>query len=106
MLPSEVFIFELHNGREFPFPQVLLWMYAYAMPLRIAFLVEEATLGKTLTLNNIKRSGSSLASRCYLYVEEEKMVDYLLLQCSSMELSWNFFSFIDSLFILRSFCHG
>ena len=54
------------------------------MPTKVGFFAWEASWGKILTLDQLKRKGRILANRCFLCEEEEeKMVEHLLLQCQA-----------------------
>ena len=49
----------------------------------------EATWGKTLTLNLIQKRGWTLANRCFMCLEKEETIDYLLLHCSKTKVLWD-----------------
>ena len=54
------------------------------------FFAWEASWGRILTLDMLKRRGRVLANRCF-HCEEEGMVDPLLLHNSKVRLLWDLF---------------
>ena len=48
------------------------------VPLKMGFFAWEVVWGKVLTLDQLKRRGRPLASRCYLCENEEESIDHLL----------------------------
>ena len=52
------------------------------------FFAWEATWGKVLTLDQLKRRGRSLANRCYLCENEEETIEHLLVHCQRARLLW------------------
>ena len=47
-------------------------------PNRVGFFAWDASWGKVLTLDQLKRRERALANRCFLCEEEEETVDHLL----------------------------
>ena len=59
------------------FPSHLIWNPV--IPPRMGFFAWEASWGKVLTLDQLKRRGRALANRCFLCEEEEEDINHLLL---------------------------
>ena len=51
------------------------------VPLKVGCFAWEVVWGKVLTLDQLKRRGRPLASRCYLCENEEETIDHLLVHC-------------------------
>ena len=60
---------------DFPFRSVWNSMF----PSKISFFAWEASWGKVITLDQLKRHGRALANRCCLCEEEEETIDHLLI---------------------------
>ena len=52
---------------------------------KVGFVSWEASWGRVLTLDNLKRRDRALANRCFL-CEEEEAVDRLLVHCSQARI--------------------
>ena len=50
-------------------------------PTKVGFFAWEAWWGKTLTMNQLKKRGDSLASRCPLCGKEEEVLEHLFIHC-------------------------
>ena len=61
------------------------------MPTKVGFFAWEASWGRILTLDQIKRRSITLANRCFLCEEEEETVEHLLLNCTKTKVLWNLF---------------
>ena len=61
------------------------------MPPKIGFFAWEATWGKVLTLDQLKRREMTFANICFLCKEDEETIDHLLIHCKSAKLLWNIF---------------
>ena len=59
------------------------------VPTKVGFFAWEASLGKVLTLDQLKRRGRALANRCFLCGEEEETIDHLLIHCSKARILWD-----------------
>ena len=57
----------------------------------VGFFAWEASWGRILTLDQIKRKGRALTNKCFLYEEEEETVEHLLLHCTKAKVLWNLF---------------
>ena len=53
-----------------------------------------------LTLDHLKRKGWFLANRCFLCLEEEKIIDHILIHCVKTRVLWiSLFSLFGVLWI-------
>ena len=59
------------------------------VPPKLGFFAWEASWGKVLTLDQLKRRGFTLVNRCFLCEEEEETIDHLLIHCSTAKMLWN-----------------
>ena len=62
------------------FPHQLIWRNW--IPTKMGFFAWEASWGKVLTLDQLKKRGRDLANRCFLCGKDEETIDHLLLHCS------------------------
>ena len=69
------------NGREFP--SILVWNPW--VPKRVNFFAWEAIWGRILTMDQLKRSGWILPSRCFLCKEEES-ANHVLIHCPKVAM--------------------
>ena len=58
------------------------------MPSKVGFFAWEASWGRVLTLDQLKRRGGALANRCFLCGEGEESVGHLLIHCSKARIMW------------------
>ena len=54
----------------------------------VFFLLWEASWGKVLTLDQLKRKGRSLANRCFFCLAEEKTTNQTLIHCTRIRVLW------------------
>ena len=73
----------------FDFPYRLIWNPV--APTKIGVFAWEATWGKVLTLDQLKRRGMILVNRCFMCGEDEENIDHLLIHCKRAKLLWNLF---------------
>ena len=73
----------------FDFPYRLVWNPV--VPPKIGVFAWEATWGKVLTLNQLKRREMTLVNRCFMCEEDEENIDHLLIYCKSAKMLWNLF---------------
>ena len=52
------------------------------------FFAWEASWGKVLTLDQLKKRGWILANRCFLCCEEEETIDHILIHCTRVRVLW------------------
>ena len=62
------------------FSNSFFWSFLYAW---------EASWGKVLTLDQLKRKGYALASWCVLCEKDEETVDHILVHCSKARMLWD-----------------
>ena len=61
------------------------------VPPKLGFFAWEASRGKVLTLNQLKRRGIPLVNRCFLCEENEETINHLLIHCSRAKTLWDLF---------------
>ena len=66
---------------------------AHMFLLRSVFFAWEATYGKTLTLDQLKKRGWSLLNRCYLCGAAKESINHLLIHCTKARILWDLLSF-------------
>ena len=69
------------------FPSRLIWNPV--IPPRMGFFAWEASWGKVLTLDQLKRRGRALANRCFLCEDDEEDINHLLLHCKKARMLWD-----------------
>ena len=69
------------------FPSRSIWNHV--IPPRMGFFAWEASWGRVLTLDQLKRRGKALANRCFLCEEKEEDIDHLLLHCKKVKMLWD-----------------
>ena len=70
----------------FDFPHRSIWNSA--VPPKFGIFTWEATWGKVLMLDNLKRRGMAFANRCFLCEEDEETINHLLIHCRSAKMLW------------------
>ena len=58
------------------------------VPTKVGFFVWEVWWGKILTMDQLKKSGFSLASRCPFCEQTEEVLEHLFIHCSKIWDSW------------------
>ena len=61
------------------------------VPHKLGFLAWEASWGKVLTLDQVKKRGITLANRCFLCEEEKEKIDHMLIHCPIARMLWDLF---------------
>ena len=59
------------------------------VPPKIGVFAWEATWGKVLTLDQLKRRGMILVNRCFMCDEDEENIDHLMIHCKSAKMLWD-----------------
>ena len=59
------------------------------MPTKVGFFAWEASWGKVLTQDQLKRRGWILANRCFLCCDEEEMINHILVHCPKVRVLWD-----------------
>ena len=77
----------LDRSPQVAFPYRIIWNPA--LPPRLRFFGWEASWGKVLTLDQLKRRGRALANRCFLCEEDEEDINHLLLHCIKARMLWD-----------------
>ena len=83
---EKVTLQSLELGSLVLFPMKNIWK-SCVQP-KVSFFAWEASWGKVLTLNQVKKMGWALASRCYFCQAEEEFIDHLLLHCEKIRALW------------------
>ncbi|RVW19481.1 hypothetical protein CK203_114085 [Vitis vinifera] len=69
----------LDSGGAVPFPWRIIW--SPCVPTKVGFFAWEASWGKVLTQDHLKRRGWSLANRCFLCCDDEETINHILIHC-------------------------
>ena len=56
---------------------------------KLGFFAWEASWGKVLILDQLKRRGIPLVNRCFLCEENEETIDHLFIHCSRAKMLWD-----------------
>ena len=76
-----------NKGGEFSVSGVFLSVLT-CVPSKVGFFTWEASWGKVLTLDQLKRRGWTLANRCFLCLVKEESIDHILIHCSKAKALW------------------
>ena len=57
--------------------------------IQVGLFTWEASWGKVLTLDQLKKRGRELANRFFLCGEGEETIDHLLIHCSKAKILWD-----------------
>ncbi|KAL6314646.1 hypothetical protein AAG906_026990 [Vitis piasezkii] len=69
-----------------PFPWNIIW--SPCVPTKVGFFALEASWGKVLTLDQLKRRGWAIANRCFLCCAEEESINHIIIHCSKARVLW------------------
>jgi hypothetical protein len=69
------------------FPWKSIWKVK--VPLRVAFFVWTATLGKNLTLYNLRKRNIIVMEWCYMCKTSGESIDHLFLHCKVVTELWS-----------------
>ena len=82
-----------------PFPWSIIW--SPCVPTKVGFFAWEASWGKVLTQDQLKRRGWILANRCFLCCVEEETINNILVHCPKARVMWDLvFSLFDVTWVL------
>jgi hypothetical protein len=70
-----------------PFPRKSIWRVK--APLKVVFFVWTMTLGKILTLDNLRKRNVIVVDWCYMYKKSGESIDHLILHCKIARELWN-----------------
>ena len=76
----------LEGGSHQLVPSKLLWNPC--VPTKISFFAWEVWWGKILTMNQLKKRGFTLASRCPFCGEKEKVMEHIIIHCPKIWEVW------------------
>ncbi|RVW87760.1 Transposon TX1 uncharacterized 149 kDa protein [Vitis vinifera] len=74
----------LDSGGAVPFPWRIIW--SPCVPTKVGFFAWEASWGKVLTQDHLKRRGWSLANRCFLCCDDEETINHILIHCPKAKI--------------------
>ncbi|RVW48620.1 Transposon TX1 uncharacterized 149 kDa protein [Vitis vinifera] len=77
----------LDSGGAVPFPWRIIW--SPCVPTKVGFFAWEASWGKVLTQDQLKRRGWFLANRCFLCCDDEETINHILIHCPKARVLWN-----------------
>ena len=80
-------LYSLDPSCAVPFPWSIIW--SPCVPTKVGFFAWEASLGKVLTQDQLKRRGWNLANRCPLCCDEEETINHILIHCSKAKVLWD-----------------
>ena len=70
-----------------PFPWRIIW--SLDVPTKVGFFAWEASWGRVLTQDQLKKRGWILANRCSLCCAEEETINHILVHCSKAKVLWD-----------------
>ena len=74
----------LDSSVDIDFPVCPVWNAV--IPSKISFFTWEASRGKVMTLEQLKRHGRYLVNKCCLCEEDEETIDHLLIHCNTARM--------------------
>ena len=84
-----------------PFSNNIIW--CTRVLIKVGFFAWEASWGKSLTLDQLKKRGWSLHNRHFLCCAAEESIDHLLIHCTNARILWELlFTFFGVLWVLPS----
>ena len=73
-------------GNTVRFPRNIIW--CPYVPPKMGFFAWEASWGKVLTLDQLKRRGRTLANRCFFYLADKESTNHILIHCTKTRVLW------------------
>ena len=86
------------------FPSKIIWN-SCVQP-KISFFAWEASWGRVLTLDRLRKRGWALENRCFLCQKSGESIDHLLLHCERTREVWTLLLFFWSFLGLSAFGKG
>jgi hypothetical protein len=93
-IPSKKKTFEMNsyykvraNSEPVDGPWKIIWKSK--IPLRVAFFVWTAVLGKILTIDNLRKKNIIVTEWCCMCKKSGESIDHLLLHCETASKIWN-----------------
>ena len=74
----------LAGSRIVPFPNSIIW--SSCVSPKVGFFAWEASWGKVLALDELKKRSWSLPNRCFLCCAAEETIDHLLIHCTKTKV--------------------
>ena len=101
---GEFFVKSLYGALEMrnatPFPWNIMWNPCVSS--KVGFFAWEASWGKVLTLDQLKRRGWTLANRCFICLVEEEVIEHFLIHFSKAKVLWELIFALGVTWVLPS----
>ena len=73
-------------GNAVRFPKNIIW--SPYVPPKVGFFAWEASWGKVLTLDQLKKRGWTLANRCFFCLTKKESTNHILIHCTKTRVLW------------------